>query len=383
VHSHAVHFFALAAPDILLGIDSDPALRNIVGLVKAAPEVATKALRLRSIGAKVVELIGGRGTHPVSCVAGGMAAPLAKEKKDTLKNLVDEGVKLGGELFAFAKKALTAKMDLVTSLPLETSYLGTVKGGALDFYQGDLRLRSPDGKTFDFSEDVWTQHLSEEAVPTSYAKSVYFRGDGKDHVTYRVGPLARLNACEKIDTPLAQAELEEFRKIGGNPCHQTVMYHYARLIELLHSLEKLAVLAKDDELYSDNVRAKPGSPKSAIAHVEAPRGVLIHDYKVDPNGIVESANLLVATQQNIPSINATIGQSAQRYLDKPDALLLNAIEVGIRCYDPCLSCATHRVGEMKLDVVVRERGEVVRRATRGGPVEETRRPAAAPERDRR
>jgi F420-non-reducing hydrogenase large subunit len=364
VHSHAVHFFALAAPDLLLGIGSDPAKRNILGLVQAAPDVATKALRLRTIGSRVVEIIGGRGTHPVSCVAGGMAAPLTAENRETLKKLVVEGVGLGRELFAVAKTALTSQMDLVHSLALETHYLGTVNGDTVDFYQGDLRLLAPEGDKIDFSEDKWTSYLFEETSPTSYAKFVFCRTGAGQAVPYRVGPLARLNCAEKIGTPLAAAELADFRKVCGSPCHHTFAYHYARLIELLHALERLAQLVADDEMFSDNVRAKPGTPKSATAHVEAPRGVLIHDYQVDGNGIVTGANLIVATQQNVPAINATVGMAAQHFLDQPDEFLLNAIEVGIRCYDPCLSCATHRVGEMRLEVLVRQSGREIRRVRR-------------------
>lgn len=364
IHSHGVHFFALAGPDLLLGLGADPAQRNIIGLVQAAPEVAKKALRLRTIGQRVTELVGGRPTHPVAFVPGGVAAPLTKEKHETLKRLAQEGVAVGKELFGVAKKALLDQIDLVQSLPLETHYLGTVNNNALDLYQGDLRLRSPDGGTKDFSEDEWTSHLFEETVPTSYAKYVFCRTGGEEAVPYRVGALARLNCADKIDTPLADAELKEFRELGGFPCHQTVMYHYARLVELLHALEKLSVILEDPDLLSEKVRAEPGSPKSATAHVEAQRGVLIHDYKVDGDGIVTDANLVVATQQNGPAINATVGMAAQQYLDQPDELLLNAIEFGIRCYDPCLSCATHRIGEMKLDLVIRKDERPFRRARR-------------------
>ena len=367
IHSHGVHFFALAGPDLILGLNAPAAQRNIIGLVQAAPEVATKALRLRTIGQRVTEIIGGRGTHPVSFVAGGVAAPLTTAKRDTLRKLSAEAVALGTELYAFAKKALMAQKELVESLPLETHYLGTVNNGALDCYQGDLRLKAPDGTNVDFAEDDWTSYLFEETAATSYAKYVFCRTSpgGNEAHPYRVGPLARLNCADCIDTPLAQAELEEFRKVGGNPCHQTVMYHWARLIELVHAVEKLAALVADDEIASDNVRTSvSGTPKSATSHVEAQRGVLIHDYDVDSNGIVNHANLIVATQQNVAAINATLGMSAERYIDQPDDLLLNAIEVGIRCYDPCLSCATHRVGEMKLDVLVRRDGELIRRARR-------------------
>jgi F420-non-reducing hydrogenase large subunit len=366
IHSHGVHFFALAGPDLILGLDADPAKRNILGLVEAAPDVATKALRLRTIGQRVSELIGGRGTHPVSCVAGGIGAPLGKEKRETLRKLADEAVTLGTELFSFSKKLLLSKMDLVQSLPLETHYLGTVRAGALDLYDGDLRLVSPDGQhKIEFKEEDWMSHLFEETVPGSYAKYVFCKTGADDAVPYRVGPLARLNCCDRIDTPLANAELEELRKVAGNPCHQTVVYHYARLIEILHAAERLHAIMNDDEVLSENVRAPTdGTPRNATAHIEAPRGTLIHDYQVDGNGIVTEANLIVATQQNMSSINATVGMSAQQYLDQPDGMLLNAIEFGVRCYDPCLSCATHRIGEMKLDLSIRKDGSEVRRVRR-------------------
>jgi len=365
LHSHSIHFFVLAGPDLLLGLDSDPAARNIVGLLREAPEVARNALRLRTIGQKVTELIGGRGTHPVAAVAGGMAAPLTREKRDTLLQLAQEAVPLGCQLVDVAREALLSQTELLNSLPLTTHYLGTVVDGKLDLYEGTLRLRSPEGTDVEFEEDDWKSWLHEEAVPTSYSKHVLCRTGNGDSVPYRVGALARLNCADTVDSPLAQEELERFREIGGFPCHQTVLYHYARLIELLHSVEKLAEIAQDDEILSDRVWSQNGGePQNATAHVEAPRGVLIHDYEVDRNGIVTAANLIVATQQNTAFIEKTIGLSAAQYLDQPEEQLLNGIEFGIRCYDPCLSCATHRVGEMKLDVEIRQGGEVVRRARR-------------------
>lgn len=371
IHSHGVHLFALAGPDILLGLDADPAKRNIMGLIETAPELAKKALRLRAISTQIGETLGGRGIHPVSCIPGGVAQPLAKEKKDRMERLSREALGLATELVAVFKKTLTSGTGATPSLPLETHYLGLVNKaagngpGALDHYQGELRLRSPDGSTYDFPEERWTDHLYEEAVPTSYAKHVFCQLPDAQPVTYRVGPLARLNCCDFIDTPLAQAELETFRELGGFPCHETVSYHFARGIELLYAAEKLIELFGDEETYSDQVRNQPQhGPRDATGVLEAPRGVLIHDYKVDENGLLTDVNLMVATQQNIPSINAVVGMSAERFLDQPDALLLNGIEFGVRCYDPCLSCATHRIGEMKLDVLVRHEGEVVRRVRR-------------------
>jgi coenzyme F420-reducing hydrogenase alpha subunit len=355
----------LAGPDLLLGLDADPAERNIVALLKTAPDVARNALRLRTIGQQVTELIGGRGTHPVASVAGGLAAPLDTGRVETLRKLAAEALPLGGQLVEVARDALLAKEDLIRSLPIESHYLATVSDDCLDLYQGDLRLRAPDGTDTEFSEDEWASYMHEETVPTSYAKHVFCKTASGAEVPFRVGALARLNCADRIDTPLAQAELERFREFGGNPCHETVMYHYARLVELLYAAEKLAEIVADDEIMSDQVRAEPGgAPRNATAHVEAPRGVLIHDYEVDSEGIVTKVNLIVATQQNMALINETIAMSASQYLDQPDDLLLNGIEFGIRCYDPCLSCATHRLGDMKMEVVVRQRGEVVRTVRR-------------------
>ena len=363
IASHAVHFFALAGPDLIMGLSSDPAQRNIVGMAKKHPDVSKQALRLRTIGQKIVELIAGRGTHSVGSVAGGMAVVLDKDAGQEVRRLVAEANELGPKLYGVAKTLLTKHEGLIQSLPLKTNYLGTTKKGALDFYDGDLRLCDDSGQTYDFQEDQWTSYLFEKAEDDSYAKLVYATVNG-EAAPYRVGPLARLNCADTIDTPLAQAELEEFRTMGGRPCHQTVMYHLARMIELLHAVEKLNQLVNDDEIFSDAIKAPLGSPQNATAHVEAPRGVLIHDYEVDANAIVTKANLLVATQQNLSAINETIGLSAQQYLDQPDETLLNAVEFGIRCYDPCLSCATHRIGEMKLQVTVCQNEKTIRRIRR-------------------
>jgi coenzyme F420-reducing hydrogenase alpha subunit len=363
VSSHATHFFALAGPDLLLGLKSDPAKRNIIGMAEKYPVLSKKALRLRSIGQRIVELVGGRGTHPVASVAGGMATVIKKDTLNKLRQLAAEGLKLGRNIYATAKTRLAPQKKLLRSLPLKTNYLGTVNAGNLDFYEGELRLKMINGHTIAFNEDDWTQYLSEHAVDDSYGKHVSCKTESGT-APYRVGPLARLNCVDRIDTPNANEQLEEMRHIFGHPCHQTVMYHYTRMIELLYAVEKIYQLVQEKELLDDKVMSPLGTPQDACAHVEAPRGVLIHDYKVDGNGIITQANLLVATQQNFSAINATIGMSAQAFIQQPDDLLLNAIEFGIRCYDPCLSCATHRMGEMKLKVDILQSGKLIRRVTR-------------------
>ena len=363
VHSHAIHLFALAGPDLLLGKESAPASRNIIGLVEKHPELAKKALRLRTIGARISEIVGGRGIHPVSMVAGGVATPLDATQLETLRLHAAEGLSLGKELYTYMKTIVLREHDMVERLTLPTAYLGTVNNGAADFYDGMLRLRTVEGTSFEFSSDAWASHIQEEVVPGSYGKKVYF-SKGNESILFRVGPLARLNCADRFDTPLSQQEFEGYRRVFGPLCHDTVVYHYARLIELLYAVEKIALLVDDPQMGSTDVRASLGSPRRAAAHIEAPRGVLIHEYDVDANACVTKANLLVATQQNIEAINATITMSAQRYIDQPDEQLMNAIEFGIRCYDPCLSCATHRIGQMKMTVTVCHNGAVIRQVRR-------------------
>lgn len=366
IHSHAVHFFALAGPDLLLGIDAPPAKRNIMGLLEAAPELASKALRLRSLGQKIVEVVGGRGTHPITCVAGGMSSPITAEQRESLRKFAAEALELTKVAVSAGKAALTKNEALLSILPLPVSNLGTVRGGNLELYDGPLRMRRADGSiALEFDGAEYAKHLYEEAQPHSYSKQVFFRDPAGAPTPYRVGPLARLNCADKIDTPLAQAEFEQFRQTWGSPCKLTVMNHFARLIELLYVVEKANVLIADDEIGSTDVCAKLSStPKSASASIEAPRGVLIHDYDVDSNGIVRKANFLVATQHNISSINASVKAAAEHFWGKSDNELLNGIEFAIRCYDPCLSCSTHAIGRMPIEITISSQGRVVRRATR-------------------
>lgn len=367
IHSHGIHFFVLAGPDLFLGIDAPPAKRSLVGLLEAAPELAGKVLRLRSIGQKICEIVGGRGTHPVTAVGGGMAAPLNAHARETLKRLAAEGLELAKLAVAAGKQALDRDPKLLSALPLAVANLGTVRdGGALDLYDGALRLRRADGTdALEFEAQDYAKHLYEEALPYSYGKQTLFR-DGATPIPYRVGPLARVNAADRIDTPLAAAELAELKARFGAPTPLTVVGHYARLVELLHCAEKAVLLLDDDEIASPHVRTKPsGTPRNAIAHVEAPRGVLIHDYGVDANGVVQTANFIVATQHNISSINSSIRQAAELFHDQPDEVLLNGVEFAIRCYDPCLSCSTHAVGAMPIEVAITRQGRLVRTASRG------------------
>ena len=366
IHSHAIHFFALAGPDLLLGIDADPAQRNLVGLLAAAPDLAGKAIRLRSLGQKICEVVGGRGTHPVTAVAGGMSNCLTPELRDKLKRQATEALELARVALSEGKKALVSNKELLSILPLPVHNMGTVNNGNLDLYDGKLRVRRPDATVAgEFDAAAYKDFLFEEALPYTYTKQVFYRDPDGKPAPYRVGALARVNCADGISTPLAAEELAQFKARCGNPSNFTVMNHYARLIELLHCAERAVQLLEDDEILSDETQTQvTATPRSAVAHVEAPRGVLIHDYDVDQNGIVQGANFIVATQHNISSINASIKAAANTFIDKPEEVLLNGVEFAIRCYDPCLSCSTHQVGRMPLDVVIARDGEVVRRVRR-------------------
>jgi F420-non-reducing hydrogenase large subunit len=243
--------------------------------------------------------------------------------------------------------------------------MGTLQGKALDLYDGKLRVRKPDGGVLcDFPAAEYAQHLVEEALPHSYGKQVLLKVGGARE-PYRVGPLARLNCAEVTGTRLADAALAEWKTACGNPSKLLFAGHWARLIELLHCAEKAMALLDDPAIRSPEVRTAPGTLKRhAVAHVEAPRGVLIHDYQVDANALIESANFVVATQHNIASINTSIKDAARDLLAKSDSELLDGVEFAIRCYDPCLSCSTHRVGQMPLEVSLWQDGHNLRTARR-------------------
>ena len=366
IHSHAIHFFALAGPDIFLGIGSPVGKRNLIGLLEAAPDLAKKALRLRSIGQTLVEIVGGRGTHPVTAVAGGMSCALTKESHATLKTLAAEALELAKVVLDAGKKALLKDPEMLKRLPLATNDMGTLRGNTLDLYDGKLRVRKPDGAVLlDFDAADYATHLVEEALPWSYGKQVLLKDASGATQPYRVGPLARLNCAEVTGTKLADAALAEWKAACGNPSRFVVAGHWARLVELLHCAEKAVAMLADPAILAPEVRTAPGALKRhAVAHVEAPRGVLIHDYTVDENALITSANFVVATQHNIASINTTIKDAATSLLGKSDNELLDGVEFAIRCYDPCLSCSTHRVGQMPLEVSLWQDGRHLRTARR-------------------
>jgi F420-non-reducing hydrogenase large subunit len=369
IHSHALSLFVLSGPDLFFGLDGEPAKQNIVGIVQSDSETAKKALRLRTVGQRINETIGGRGVHPVTAVAGGMSYSLNDSQLSRLQELSSEAVSLVTELGGVAKELLTRLLDnnpkLIEKLVLHSWYLGTVKDSKLNLYDGELRVIDEKGNTMaEFSSANYQDYLVERAVPWSYMKEVYLSSDGAEHL-YRVNTLARINVADGMETPLAQAEFEVFRKNFGRPCHITVLQIYARLIELIYACEKAQEIANRSDLRGETRIPAKLKAGRGVAHVEAPRGVLIHDYEIDDRGIIRSANLIVATQQNYAAINESLKQGAENLLHEgSNDVILNSLEFVVRCYDPCLSCATHAIGRMALDVEFMRNGQIIRRIRR-------------------
>ncbi|MDU0459771.1 MAG: Ni/Fe hydrogenase subunit alpha [Geobacteraceae bacterium] len=370
IHSHCLSVFVLQGPDLVLGLDADPAIRNVVGVVQAVPEIAKKALQCRSIGQKINEIVGGRGTHPVTSVAGGIAFVLDSDNERQLREMTDEALALSLELLPVVKQLLLKQIDMHPAMLSEWVVpawsAGTVQpDGTIDFLNGEIRAVDLDGKTaLQFPTREYDRYLSESVLDWSYMKQVAILNDDQRH-DYRVGPLARFNATDRYGTPEADREREEFIRTVGRPCHANVMQAYVRLIELVYFAERARKILAMPEIHGETrIPVKfPGG--RGVGHVEAARGTLIHDYEIDENGIVRSANLIVATQQNYALINKTIAQAATSHvINRPDdQALLNAVEFGIRCYDPCLSCATHAMGGMPLEIAI-TRGDAAPRAIR-------------------
>lgn len=365
--SHALSFFHLSSPDFLLGWNSDPQQRNIFGLIAANPELARSGIRLRQFGQGVIEALGGRKIHAAWAVPGGVRTPLTRDTRDSIRAglpeafiVVEQGLSVFKQLL---DHQLQEELDVFGRFP--SLFIGLVgKGNHWEHSNGSscqgLRVMDSDGQILAdaLHEDDYGTFLAEAVEPWSYLKFPYYRPEGPETGTYRVGPLARLNLCERIGSERADRELQEMRQRGGRVVTASLLYHLARLIEILACLEQMEVLLDDPELCCSHVRARAEvNCLEAVGISEAPRGTLFHHYRVDSNGLIEKVNLIIATGQNNGAMNRTITQIAQHYLTpaatqatRLDEALLNRIEAGIRCYDPCLSCSTHAAGFMPLQV---------------------------------
>jgi len=372
VQSHSMHFFHLAGPDLLLGFDADPAIRNVVGVLNADPQLAAKAIRLRAFGQDVIKALSGRRVHPNHSIPGGVNAPLSVESRDAILSQIDEMMEIVKTGIKVAKGWYGENMDLVNSFAvLKSGYMGTVEpDGGLQLYEGKVRLVDQDGKRLEeFEPRSYLDVIAEHVEDWSYLKFPYYRKKGWPDGVYRVGPLGRLNAADKISTPEANAELQQFRAINpGKPVEGTLWFHYARLIEDLYAIERMRELLLDPDILSTELVA---SSKQIVGEgvgcIEAPRGTLIHHYKTDEDGLITKANLIVATGHNNWAMSKSVEVVAKACVDgtKLTEGMLNRVEAAIRAHDPCLSCSTHAVGAMPIVLeLVAPGGEVLDRMVR-------------------
>lgn len=313
VHSHALHFYFLAAPDFVLGPDADPTVRNIIGVIDKAPEVAKKAIALRKFGQSIVEKIGSKAIHPVTAIPGGLSKSLKEEERDEFLKEIDTMIEYAKDGIDLIKSLNEQYLDVAKSLGvIDTWYLGLVKDGKHDFYDDTLRFISPDGKEkMEFKPSEYLDYIGEHVVSHSYVKYPYNKKIGYPDGLYRVGPLAMLNVCDAMATPLAEEARKEFAETFGRPANQSLAYNHARLIEILAACEKIKELLNDSEITSTDVRAEV-EPKAGngVGVVYAPRGTLFHNYETDDNGIVVKANMIVATTHNVPTMEKAIQQAA-------------------------------------------------------------------------
>jgi NAD-reducing hydrogenase large subunit len=355
IQSHALSFFHLSAPDLLLGFDSDPARRNVFGLMAADRELARGGIRLRQFGQQIIELLGGKRIHPAWATPGGVRAPLTAEGREQIRARLPEARQTTLHALGLLKGLLDRYPEEVASFGKFPSLFLALVGedGTWEHYGGRLRLMDADGKVIaaDIDPQRYGDYFGEAVNPWSYLKSPYYKPLGFPAGMYRVGPLARLNLCERMAAPQADAELREYRSRLGRPVTASFHYHYARLIEVLACVGRIEALLDDPDLLSHHHQARAGINRTeGVGVSEAPRGTLFHHYQVDEHGLIRKVNLLIATGQNNLAMNATVTQIARHFIKGPKIPegVLNRVEAGIRAFDPCLSCSTHAAGQMPL-----------------------------------
>ncbi len=357
LQSHAVHFFHLASPDFLFDFDDHTVHRNIGGVMADYPDIARQGVKLRRYGQEVIRVTSGKRVHGTGTVPGGVNKSLTMQERNYLLTDLDLLIQWARNVVKLVKQAYALNPGYFTHFAtIRTNYLSLIGAdGTLDLYHGGLRARNERGETiFDHLDyQRYSQVLREQIKPWSYMKFPFINSLGPERGWYRVGPLARINNCDRIATPLAEAERQEFMALGGGqPVHLTLAYHWTRMIELLHASEAIRELLLDPDIFGDDLVARGEMTQEGIGVIEAPRGTLFHHYRINEDGLIEKANLIVSTTNNNQAMNESIRQVAEHYLDGKELTepLLNQIEVAVRAYDPCLSCATHALGKMPLRV---------------------------------
>jgi len=381
IHSHTAHFYALAAPDFVVGPDADPATRNILGVVaKVGVEIGTQVIRARAMAQEIQSIVGGRSTHLVWCLPGGVAKGLKKEELEKVKPMVEQ-------LYDFAQFSLKLFKDVVLGnsqyvelilkgpYTLDVGSMGLVdENNAVNFYDGKVRVIDAEGKEIcKYAPSEYFQHVAEHVESWTYLKFPYLRArgwkgfvEGSDSSIYMATPLARLNVADRMATPRAEEAYQEmFSTLGGKPCKALMAAHWARLVEMVQNAEMLKEYCDDPEITGESFRVVPKRiTGEGVGIVEAMRGTLTHHYTCDPNGICMSANLIVGTTNNNAAIHMVTKKAAQYFIKpgkEPTEGILNMIEMAFRSFDPCYSCATHSLpGQMPLEVRIWKNGDLYR-----------------------
>jgi NAD-reducing hydrogenase large subunit len=373
VQSHGMHFFELAGPDLLLGFDADPAIRNVVGLIQADPGLTVKAVNLRKFGQEIIHTLGGRRVHPTFAVPGGVNNTLKRQERDAILSGLDDAIStilVGIQIMkGWAEKN---REDIEKFAVFPTGYFGLVTPeNGLELYDGQVRLVDSQGAQLEkFNGKDYLDIISEHVENWSYLKFPYYKKMGYPAGVYRVGPLGRLNIIEKIDTPLADAEFKIYRAMNpGHPIENTLHYHYSRLIETLFAAERIRILLDDPDILSNEIMNTHHEFKGeGVGIIEAPRGTLIHHYWARENGQIERVNLIVSTGHNNWAMCEAVDSVAKTYITGPDIRegLLNRVEAAVRAHDPCLSCSTHAVGQMPIHIEIFDpAGSLVQTISRG------------------
>ena len=357
LQSHALSLFHLSSPDLILGMDSPAESRNLFGVAASASEIARDGIGLRRIGQQIIEILGGKRIHPAWIVPGGVSAPLTEEKRDRIDALLPDAIAALQRTISRFRSVFQQFTEEVASFANFSSlFMGLTDGtGKLEYYDGPLRLVDSHGLVVadGLRPPDYADYLGEVAEPDSYLKSAYYKPLGYPNGLYRVGPLARLNLVTNCGTPLADHELGTLRAFAGSPLLSSFYYHQARLIEMLHVVERMRELLANSDILSTHVRAfaEPNADEG-VGVSEAPRGTLLHHYKVDRNGLIRWANLIIATGHNNLAMNRGVKQVAEYFVadGKLSPGALNRVEAVIRAFDPCLSCSTHAAGKMPMQI---------------------------------
>jgi F420-non-reducing hydrogenase large subunit len=370
IYDHILHFYFLGGPDFIVGIDAPPEKRNILGVIeKAGMDVAKDVIKHRAYGQKITEILGGKATHPVCGLPGGISKSLSEENRVEIERMATscrDFAQFSLKLFHDVVLSNAKYVGLIKSQTYNTPtyYMGTVdENNKVNFYDGKIRVVNPNGAEFiKFNAQDYLTHIGEHVEEWTYSKFPYLKAvgwkglvAGADSGIYRVGPLARINVSDGMATPLANAEYLVMKKTLGKPVHSTLAFHWARLIELMYASERTLELSKDSEITSTNVRNKPGEPGEGVGVVEAARGTLFHHYVLDKEALIKDVNLVVATTNNYPAICMSVRDAAKGLIHggKVDSGILNMVEMAFRAYDPCFGCATHTaIGQMPLTLEV-------------------------------